>query len=79
MVAAVLVSRWCSVGWACLGNGHLGLALCQTLPMLPRRTAGFDAEVRKANESDIGKRNGGAMLSMQVQRAWQAHVTPALA
>jgi hypothetical protein len=28
--------------------------------------AGFDAEVRKANQSDIGKRNGGAMLSMQV-------------
>ena len=29
--------------------------------------AGFDAEVRKANQSDIGKRNGGAMLSMQVR------------
>lgn len=28
--------------------------------------AGFDAEVRKANQSDIGRRNGGAMLSMQV-------------
>ena len=27
---------------------------------------GFDAEVRRANQSDIGKRNGGAMLSMQV-------------
>ncbi|PSC73303.1 DNA polymerase alpha catalytic subunit [Micractinium conductrix] len=26
---------------------------------------GFDAEVRKANQSEIGKRNGGAMLSMQ--------------
>jgi len=30
--------------------------------------AGFDAEVRKANQSDVGKRNGGAMLSMQVSR-----------
>lgn len=28
--------------------------------------AGFDGEVRKANQSDIGRRNGGAMLSMQV-------------
>lgn len=27
--------------------------------------AGFDAEVRTANESEVGKRNGGAMLSMQ--------------
>lgn len=26
---------------------------------------GFDGEVRKANQSDVGKRNGGAMLSMQ--------------
>ncbi len=29
-------------------------------------SSGFDAEVRKANESEVGKRNGGAMLSMQV-------------
>lgn len=28
--------------------------------------AGFDAEVKKANQSELGKRNGGAMLSMQV-------------
>ncbi|KAI3432425.1 hypothetical protein D9Q98_003979 [Chlorella vulgaris] len=27
--------------------------------------AGFQAEVRKANESEVGRRNGGAMLSMQ--------------
>ncbi|PRW60975.1 DNA polymerase alpha catalytic subunit [Chlorella sorokiniana] len=27
--------------------------------------AGFDGDVRKANQSDIGRRNGGAMLSMQ--------------
>ena len=35
--------------------------------------AGFDGEVRKANQSDIGKRNGGAMLSMQVRwpGCWQ--------
>lgn len=30
--------------------------------------AGLDAEVHKANQSDVGKRNGGAMLSMQVSR-----------
>lgn len=33
---------------------------------LPVLSPGFDAEVRKANESEVGKRNGGAMLSMQV-------------
>lgn len=30
---------------------------------------GFDAEVQRANGSDIGRRNGGAMLSMQVRAA----------
>lgn len=31
---------------------------------------GFDAEVRKANQSEIGRRNGCAMLSMQVGARW---------
>jgi hypothetical protein len=45
-------------------SGRFGTAL--TLPVPP--SAGFDAEVRKANASEIGRRNGGAMLSMQVTR-----------
>ena len=37
---------------------------------------GFDGEVRQANQSELGRRNGGSMLSMQVGggiRVYYAH------